>query len=170
MKYLGIGIVVLFILLVLNRLGLRPAKYRDLDTPRLRSLLDLLYVRGVDGGFLHVAVIKSVQFVRVYKCIQQPDVVSLELHIPRSAYQHLEVPTAMDTLNSLGAQLSTGQMRGIASGEPRDSLVIDCGPGISRVLVVLESVLRDVLQLDPERQCVAHIEGARLASLRDLEL
>ena len=79
MKYLGIGIVVLFILLVLNKLGMRPAKYRDLDTPRLRSLLDVLYVRGLDGGFLHVAVIKSQQFVRVYKCIHRPDVVSLEL-------------------------------------------------------------------------------------------
>jgi len=169
-KYLGIGIVVLFILLVLGRLGMRPAKYRDLDTPGLRSLLDLLYVRGLDGGFLHVAVIKSQQFVRVYKCIHRPDVVSLELHIPRSTYQHLEVPTAMDTLNALGAHVFTGQPRGVASGEPRDSLVIDCGPGISRALVVLESVLRDVLQLDPERQCVAHIEGARLARLRDLEL
>jgi hypothetical protein len=27
-------------------------------------------------------------------------------------------------------------------------------------VVVLEFLLRDVLQLDPERQCIAHIENA----------
>src|SRR2546427_9472304 len=121
MIYVAIGLA---LVLILNRVGMRPAKYRDLDTPCLRSLLALLYVRGLDGGFLHVAVIGSRQFVRVYKHISGPDQVALRAHVPEVTYSALGLDHVTHTIQAYG--LPTFLRAGAGSGSAGD-LVVDCG-------------------------------------------
>lgn len=157
MEYLAIAVAVVLALVALNKVGMKPARHRDLDTPGLRALLELLYIRGMDGAYLHVAVIASSQFVRVYKCIRGPEHVDLEAHMPKGAYAPLGLEQTRNALeaNGFAAVIAEG-----ANPESADDLVVDCGPGTSRALVVTEFLLRNVLRLDPERQCVAHIERA----------
>jgi len=136
---------------------MRPAKYRDLDTPGLRSLFDLLYVRGLDGGFLHVAVIGSRQFIRVYKHIGGPDQVTLRVHVPQVTYSGLGLDHVTHAMQAYG--LPTFLRAGAGIGSPGD-LIVDCGTEVSRAVVATEFLLRNVRCLDPERECVAHIERA----------
>ena len=153
-----IGAAIVFVLVTLNRWGMRPAKYRDLDTPRLRSLLELLFVRGQDGGYLHVGLIGSPRFLRVYKYICRPEEVELRAHIPQETYADRGLEPTKEALDAAGFSPS---LRNSATGiGSADDLVVNCGPGISRAVVVLEFLLRDLLQLDPERQCIAHIANA----------
>ena len=154
MIYVAIGLA---LLLILNRLGRRPAKYRDLDTPRLRSLLEVLYVRGLDGGFLHVAVIGSQQFIRVYKHIGGPDQVALLAHVPEVTYSALGLDHVTQAIQAYGLPTFLGARAGIGSA---GDLIVDCGTKVSRAVVATEFLLRSVLCLDPERECVAHIERA----------
>ncbi len=155
--YVVIAAAIVLVLTAVNRLGSRPAQYRDLDTPGLRSLLELLYVRGLDGGYLHVAVIGSSQFLRVYKYIRGPEEVVLKAHIPQVTYAPLGLERTQETLQAHGFAASIGGPGGAGN---TDDLVVGCGPLISRSVVVTEFLLRDLLHLDPERQCVAHIERA----------
>lgn len=153
--YLAIAAGIVFVLLALNRLGMKPAKHRDLDTPGLRCLLGLLYVRGLDGAYLHIAVIASSRFVRVYKYIQRLDDVVLKAHVPKATYGALGLDQVQSALEAHGFAASMG---GGPGPENSDDLVLDCGKSVSRAVVVTEFLLRDLLRLDPKHHCVAHIE------------
>jgi hypothetical protein len=155
--YIIVAAAVLVLLIAVNKLGMRPARHRDLDTPGLRALLELLYVRGQEGAYLQVAVIDSSQSARVYKHIVRPDDVELSVHIPQATYALVGLEHLKKAFAPYGVPTSLGASNGPATP---DDLVVNCGPNISKALVLAEFLFREALHVDLQRQCVAHIQHA----------
>jgi hypothetical protein len=109
----------------------------------------------MDKAYLHIAVIGSPRFARVYKSIRRLEDVELSAHIPEVTYSALGFEQAKNALETNGFSTGVGAHDGCGGA---DDLVVNCGPGISRAVVLIELLFRDLLQLDLQRQCVAHIE------------
>jgi hypothetical protein len=148
-----IGIVITFHL-SMQLLSKIPAKYRDLNTPRIKSMLDLLYVRGFDGGYLSISQIQGGEVLRVHKYIVVLDQVTLAVHIPESVSEGVGRETLAATLQpySIGEHNLT-----VAAHGRVGDFVIPCGSDVRRTLVISEFLLRGVLQLDPEHECIGSL-------------
>jgi hypothetical protein len=159
--YILAGILVLVLLhLLLKWLATHSVKFRNLTTPVLRYLLRELYVRGLDGGYLHVDIRRSGAYFRVYKTIISHGVVRLTVHVPPNV-QALVGPGAVE--QALGENGFEGLMaRGDISADKNGDLVIECGSGISQATVIVEFLMQRVFHVAPERDCVAYVRDFHL--------
>ncbi len=128
-----------------------PAKYRNLDTPRVRALLELLYVRGTDQGFLQFKGKRYRDGFRVYKVVRSIDDVVFAFDLPdetRRAVAHEKL-------------LQLFELHGCTAVEPgksSESRIAICPPIVPQLVAVTEAVIRDGLDEDPEKGWVAWVE------------
>jgi hypothetical protein len=159
--YILVGVAVVVSLhLFLKWLATQPAKYRDLTTPILRYLLREVYVRGFDGGYLHIDLRRSRTYFRVYKTIVAHGVVRLTVRIPPTAQTLVGPGTIERELSENGFRdLMT---RGAISHDKNGDLVIDCGSGIAQATVIVEFLLRQVFSAEKKGDCVAYARNCHL--------
>ena len=159
--YVIAGTAVLVLLhLLLEWLGSQPAKFRDLTTPTLRYLLRELYVRGLDGAYLHIDLRRSGANFRVYKTIISHGVVRLRVRVPPDAQALVGLGAFEQALSENGFE-SLIARGGVGYGENGD-LVVDCGSGITQASVIVEFLLQRVFRVAPERDCVAYMRHFHL--------
>ena len=159
--YILAGSAVLALLhLTLKWLATHSVKFRELTTPTLRYLLRELYVRALDGGYLHVDIRRSGAYFRVYKTIISHGVVRLTVHVPPNA-QELVGPGVVE--QALGENGFEGLVaRGDVSHGKNGDLVIECGSGIDQATVIVEFLMQRVFHVAPERDCVAYLRDFHL--------
>jgi hypothetical protein len=153
--YILAGVAVLILLnLLLKWLATQPAKYRDVTTPILRYLLREVYVRGFDGGYLHIDLRRSSTYFRVYKTIVSQGVVHLAMRVPPATQAVVGLGTVEQALSKNGFHdLMT---RGAVSHDKNGNLVIDCGTGIAQATVIVEFLLRQAFHAEQKGDCVAY--------------
>lgn len=147
------ALVVLVVLL--ERIGRLPAKYRDLDTGRIRSLVDLLYVRGLDLAFLQFDVRGQVPTFRVYKRILRQDDVRFILWVPDSTFRMVGEHEYRAFLRSFGCSETPNSLDGEATG-----VCALCGSNRPHMVAVIEGFLKEMLKASPEQDAVAYIRKA----------
>jgi hypothetical protein len=145
-------ITIVVVLYVLSKI---PARYRDLDTPRVRSLLEVVYVRGFDQAYLTISKVRGPELLRVYKSILSTDAIALSVYIPAAASRSYNVRELNDVLTPYGVQAIVNR----ADHAPPGGVTVPIGSDISKSVVVSEFLLRDVLKVDPRSHCVASTWG-----------
>lgn len=149
--FIVLGVVVVFAAL-LELVPDPPAKYRDLDTPAIRGGVELLYVRGLDGGYLQFEADQFPTGFRLYKKIHALGDIELQINIPRETLESVGVDSAASVLKSFGCTIEYGGSQDQGGG----ALLASCGPDLPHAVAIIEAVLRNILKVDPGTDAIMY--------------
>lgn len=135
--------------------GGRPVIYRGLPTPEIRELLEVVYVRGMDGCYLHIKSRNDKsRALRTFKRIVAMDHVMLDVALPKGLIEQLGSARLASAVDGYGAHLT-------ARNDPSKGwILIDSTDQIDRAVVIVERLADAFLQTDLAREGVAHVVGA----------
>ncbi len=132
-----------------------PAKHKNLTPQRLKWLLDALLYRGADGAFLLIRVRRGERFIQFRKYIARKGVVGIQSDFPRAPWSEPYFDTLRSRLQTEGIEV---EMTPAVGGATSGFLTMDFGRDTGKAASIATMMLQ-VLQVDPERQCVGEFHG-----------
>lgn len=140
----------------------RPAIHSDLDSKRMRGMIEMLYHRGYDGGILFIEVRGDDRFLQIRKQIRAKGDVSLRCDFPMVAWSEQYYGRVREYLDSAGVAYrdSVGPTDLEVLGQtPQRTLVISLGSDVDVAVQFVDHVFRVIFNVDPVAQAVATVEN-----------
>lgn len=160
-----LAIIGVAVVLVLGRLLLgppKPATHSELDSKKMRAMIEMLYYRGYDGGILFVEVRGDDRFLQLRKQIRAKGDVSLRCDFPTVAWSEPYYEKVKEYLD--GAGISYRDSFGptdlsVHGPPPQRTLVITFGNNVDTAAQFVNHVFRAVFNVDPFTRAVATVEN-----------
>jgi len=154
--------VLVFVLLLLTLLPQSPpAVHAQLDSARMRALIDALYSRGYDGGMLFLRVRGDTRFVQLRKEIRAPGSVVLRCDFPLVSWSEPYYSDVKRYLDS--AAVSYSDVLGGSDvpmlEAPERTLVIALGEDPTVTEKFVDHVFRNVFLVDPASRVFGTLES-----------
>lgn len=155
----GILIVVLLLLALLPKSP--PAVHAQLDSARMRALIDALYYRGYDGGMLFLRVRGDRRCVQLRKEIRAPGSVVLRCDFPLVSWSEPYYSDVKRYLDSAAVSYSdvpgSGDVPMIETPERTLVIALGADPNVTEKFV--DHVFRNVFGVDPASRVFGTLES-----------
>jgi len=133
-----------------------PLKHGDLTSEKLRSLVEALYYRGFEGAS---AVVKhrreATALLIITKHIIADDNVVLRAHIPLDERKRPQQQLTAE----LARRYPTFNMGSTKSPAESNQMTGELGNDLDGAVRLIETVVKDVLQIDLQRDCQIYLEN-----------
>lgn len=130
---------------------------RDLDS--LRSSIEGLLRRGMDGGLLFVDVPNSKAFIQIKKYIESPGVIGLQVPFPDAPWSHDYVDQVKDYFSEHEVSAYETQR---TQDSPIEFTIADFGTDVDAVHHFVVHVLINVFKADSRRGFFVRLENAEI--------